>query len=54
MKLTPTAVMEVLLNLTLLDLLIMAEARVALHQLHILKQSAVSDTEAGFHLERCV
>jgi hypothetical protein len=39
--------MEMLLNLTLLDLLIMAEARVALHRLHTLKQPAVSDTEEG-------
>jgi hypothetical protein len=39
--------MEVLLNLTLLDLLIMVEARMALYRLHILKQTAVSETEAG-------
>jgi hypothetical protein len=37
MKSTPTAAMEVLLNLTPLDLLIMAEARMALYRLHILK-----------------
>jgi hypothetical protein len=39
--------MEVLLNLTPLDLLIMAETRIALYMLHILKQPAVSETEAG-------
>jgi hypothetical protein len=37
MKSTPNAVMEVLLNLTLLDLLIMVEVRVALHRLYTLK-----------------
>jgi hypothetical protein len=47
MKSTPTAAMEVLLNLTLLDLLIMAEARMALYRLHILKQPAVPKTVAG-------
>jgi hypothetical protein len=46
-KSTPTAVMEVLLNLTPLDLLIMAEARVALYRLHILKQPAAPKTAAG-------
>jgi hypothetical protein len=46
-EIDPTAVMEVLLNLTLLDQLIMVEARVALHSLHTFKHSAVSDTEAG-------
>jgi hypothetical protein len=40
MKLTPTAAMETLLNLTLLDLLIMAEVWMALDRLHILKQPA--------------
>jgi hypothetical protein len=35
MKSTPTAAMDVLLNLTLLGLLIMAEARMALYRLHI-------------------
>jgi hypothetical protein len=43
MKSTPTAAMEVLLNLNPLDLLIMAEARMALHRLQILKQSTVQD-----------
>jgi hypothetical protein len=39
--------MEMLLNLTPLDLLIMAEVRMALHRLHIHKQPAysVTDTE---------
>jgi hypothetical protein len=45
-KSTPTAAMEVLLNLTALDLLIMAEVRVVLHRVHTLKQPAVSDIEA--------
>jgi hypothetical protein len=47
MTLTPTAAMEVLLNLTLLNLLIKAEARMALYRLHTLKQSAVLKTETG-------
>jgi len=47
MKLTPTAAMEMLLNLTPLDLVIMAEARMALNRLHILKQPADSKTESG-------
>ena len=38
MKSTPTAAMEVLLNLTPLNLLIMAEARMALYRLLMLKQ----------------
>jgi hypothetical protein len=46
-KLTPTAAMEVLLNLTPLDLLIMAEARMAFYRLHIPKQPADSKPEAG-------
>jgi hypothetical protein len=46
-KSTPTAAMEALMNLTLLDLLIMAEARMALYRLHTLKQPAFSETEAG-------
>jgi hypothetical protein len=41
MKSTPTAAMEVLLNLTPLDVLITAEARMALYTLHILKQPTV-------------
>jgi hypothetical protein len=47
MKSTPTAAMEVLLNLTPLNLLIMAEARMALYRLHILKQPADLKTETG-------
>jgi hypothetical protein len=47
MKSTPTAAMEVLLNLTLLNLLIMMEARMALYRLHMLKQPAVLRTETG-------
>jgi len=45
--LTATAAMEVLLNLTPLDLLIMAQARMALYRLHILKQPAAPKTAAG-------
>jgi ribonuclease HI len=47
MKSTPTAAMEVLLNLTLLDLWIMAEARMALYRLQILKQPTVPKTVSG-------
>jgi hypothetical protein len=47
MKFTPTAAMEVLLDLTPLDLLIMAEARMALYRLQILKQPAVPKSAAG-------
>jgi hypothetical protein len=47
MKSTPIAAMEVLLNLTPLDLLIMAEARMALYRLHILKQPTVPKTVSG-------
>jgi len=39
--------MEALLNLTPLNLLIMAEARMALYRLHMLKQPAVLKTESG-------
>jgi hypothetical protein len=39
MKSTPTAAMEVLLNLNPLDLLIMAEAMMALYRLEILKKT---------------
>jgi hypothetical protein len=46
-KSIPTAAMEVLLNLTLLDLLIMAEARMALYRLHILKQPTVPKQYQG-------
>jgi hypothetical protein len=47
MKLTPTAATEVLLNLTSLNLLIMAEARMALYRLHMIKQPADLKTETG-------
>jgi hypothetical protein len=47
MRLTPTAAMEVLLNLTPLDLLIMAEARMALYRLQITKQPSASEAETG-------
>jgi hypothetical protein len=47
MKTNPTAAMEVLLDLTPLDLLIMAGARMALYRLHILKQPAVPKSIAG-------
>jgi hypothetical protein len=47
MKSTLTAAMEVLLNLTPLGLLIMAEARMALYRLHILEQSSVPRTVTG-------
>jgi len=40
-----TAAMEVLLNQTPLNLLIMAEARMALYRLHILKQPVDLKTE---------
>ena len=46
-ELIPTAGMEVLLNLTALDLLNMAEARMVLYRLHILKQPAVPRTVSG-------
>jgi len=47
MRLTPTAAMEVLLDLTPLDLLILVEARMALYRLQILKQPAVPKLAAG-------
>jgi hypothetical protein len=47
MKSTPTAAMEVLLNLTPLDLLIRAEARMALYTLNIIEQPNIPKTEAG-------
>jgi hypothetical protein len=47
MKLTPTTVKETLLNLTLLDLVIQAEARMALYRLYTLKQPAKFKVEAG-------
>jgi hypothetical protein len=47
MKSTPTAAVEVLLNLTPLHLLIMAEARLALFRLHIPKQPTDFKRELG-------
>ena len=47
MKLTPTAATEVLLDLTPVDLLIMAVARMALCRLQIIKQQAVPKSVAG-------
>jgi hypothetical protein len=47
MKSTPTAAVEVLLNLTPLDLLIMAKTRMALYWLQILKQQTVPKTASG-------
>jgi hypothetical protein len=47
MKSTPIAAMEVLLNLTPLDLLIMAEARMALSELRITKQPSAFEAETG-------
>jgi hypothetical protein len=46
-KSAPTAAMKVLLNLTLLNLLITAEARIALYWLHTLKQPTVAKTVPG-------
>jgi hypothetical protein len=47
MRTTPTTAMEVLLNLTLLDLLITAKAKMVLYRLHILKQASVPKTVLG-------
>jgi hypothetical protein len=47
MRSTPTAVMEVLLDLTPLELLIMAEARMALYRLHIPKQTDANEIATG-------
>jgi hypothetical protein len=47
MRSTPTAAMEVLLNLTPLDLLIMAEARMALYRLQNTKQTSAFEAETG-------
>jgi hypothetical protein len=46
-KSTPTAAMEVLLNLTPLDLLIMAEARMARYRLRITEQLSAYEVETG-------
>jgi ribonuclease HI len=47
MKSNPTAAMEILLNLTPLDLVIQEEARMALNRLHILEQPADPKVEPG-------
>jgi hypothetical protein len=47
MKSTHTAAMEVLLNLTPLNLLIMAETRMTLYRLHMFKQPADLNTETA-------
>jgi hypothetical protein len=47
MRSAPTAAMEVLLNLTLLNLLIMVETRMALYRLQITKQPSVLEAETG-------
>jgi len=47
MKSTLTAAMKILLNLTLLDLVILGEVRMAPYRLHILKQPAVPKAEVG-------
>jgi hypothetical protein len=47
MKSTPTTAMEVLLNLTPLDLLIITEVRMALYRLEIYKQLNVPRTVSG-------
>jgi hypothetical protein len=44
MKSTPTAAMDMLLNLTPLDLLIVTKVRVALYRLQIFKQPSVHRT----------
>jgi hypothetical protein len=45
MRSTPTAAMEVLLHLTQLDLLIIAEARMELYRLRITKHSSAFEAE---------
>jgi hypothetical protein len=47
MRSTPTAAMEVLLNLTPLDLLIMSEVRMALYRLRITEQLSAFEAETG-------
>jgi len=46
MKSTPTATMEILLNLTPFDLVILAQTRMALYRLHTLKEPANAKAEA--------
>jgi hypothetical protein len=47
MRSTPTAAVEVLLDLTPLDLMIMVEARMTLYRLHIPKQTAANEIATG-------
>jgi hypothetical protein len=47
MRSTPTAAIEVLINLTPLDLLIMAEATMALYRLRITEQPSVFEAGTG-------
>jgi hypothetical protein len=47
MRSTPTAAMDVLLNLTPLDLLIMAEAKMAFYRLQNIKQPSAFEAETG-------
>jgi hypothetical protein len=47
MRSTPTVALELFLDLTPLDLLIMAEARMALYRLQITKQPSASEVEMG-------
>jgi hypothetical protein len=47
MKSTPKVALEVLLNLTPLNLLIMVEARMRLHRMHMFKQPVDPKTEEG-------
>jgi len=55
MEAMKSTAMEVLLNLTPLNLLMMAEARMALYRLHILKQPADLKNRNGvaIYLEKC-
>jgi hypothetical protein len=54
MKTTPTAAMELLLNFTQLDLLIMAEARMTLYRLHKFMQPADSTSAVMLSIWRNV
>jgi len=47
MKSTPNTAMEILLNLTLLDLALQVEGRMALYRLHVLRQQADPKAEVG-------
>jgi len=53
MKSTPTAAMEMLLNLTPLDLVIMAKARMALYKLQYLNNQPILKKKQGcIYLEK--